>query len=248
MIARAAAARAPGRRRARSPSTSSQRSSREIPAFRGKRLAGRALALLERYPFPGNVRELKNIIERAVYRDTTDEITPEDLGLHAQRPRAAGGRDLQGAGRGVRARADRAGARRGRRQPGRGRAPPRAQLPPVPLLPRQARALVAAGLTHARRSHHRLARQPRPGAHAGEDRERAGRRAAGRQDRHRSIAGRRATARHPRRADGGRLPRRPRGGPSGRAVQRARAPGAARALIGSAARETVDFQQLASVR
>ncbi len=53
----------------------------EIPAFRGKRLADSALALLRDYPFPGNVRELKNIIERAAYRDTTNEITPEDIGL-----------------------------------------------------------------------------------------------------------------------------------------------------------------------
>jgi transcriptional regulator with GAF, ATPase, and Fis domain len=27
------------------------------------------------------VRELKNIIERAAYRDTTNEITPEDIGM-----------------------------------------------------------------------------------------------------------------------------------------------------------------------
>jgi transcriptional regulator with GAF, ATPase, and Fis domain len=53
----------------------------EIPAFRGKRLADSALAILRAYPFPGNVRELKNIIERAAYRDTTNEITPEDIGL-----------------------------------------------------------------------------------------------------------------------------------------------------------------------
>jgi transcriptional regulator with GAF, ATPase, and Fis domain len=53
----------------------------EIPAFRGKRLADSALSLLLRYPFPGNVRELKNLIERAAYRDTTNEITPEDIGL-----------------------------------------------------------------------------------------------------------------------------------------------------------------------
>jgi transcriptional regulator with GAF, ATPase, and Fis domain len=53
----------------------------EIPAFRGKRLAASALAQLRDYPFPGNVRELKNLIERAAYRDTTNEITPEDIGL-----------------------------------------------------------------------------------------------------------------------------------------------------------------------
>ncbi len=59
-----------------------QRFMREVPTFRGKTLSARALAQLERYPFPGNVRELKNIIERAVYRDTTAVLTPEDLGLN----------------------------------------------------------------------------------------------------------------------------------------------------------------------
>ncbi len=53
----------------------------EIPAFRGKRLSPRALGALRAYEFPGNVRELKNLIERAAYRDTTNEITPEDIGL-----------------------------------------------------------------------------------------------------------------------------------------------------------------------
>jgi len=54
---------------------------REVPAFAGKRLSQKAIDLLYGYPFPGNVRELKNIIERAVYRDTTNELTPEDIGL-----------------------------------------------------------------------------------------------------------------------------------------------------------------------
>jgi DNA-binding NtrC family response regulator len=54
---------------------------REIPAFRGKRLTSDALRMLEAYDFPGNVRELKNIIERAVCRDTTNEISPDDIGL-----------------------------------------------------------------------------------------------------------------------------------------------------------------------
>ena len=57
---------------------------REIPAFRGKKLAESALSVLNRYSFPGNVRELKNIIERAAYRDTTNEITPEDIGMLAE--------------------------------------------------------------------------------------------------------------------------------------------------------------------
>ena len=54
---------------------------REVPAFRGKRFSKAAIRELNHYPFPGNVRELKNVIERAVYRDTTAEITPTDLGL-----------------------------------------------------------------------------------------------------------------------------------------------------------------------
>ncbi|REK18975.1 MAG: phage shock protein operon transcriptional activator [Planctomycetota bacterium] len=53
----------------------------EIPAFKGKSLARSALRMLRDYSFPGNVRELKNIIERAAYRDTTNEITPEDIGM-----------------------------------------------------------------------------------------------------------------------------------------------------------------------
>lgn len=54
---------------------------REIPTFRGVSLSRRAIRALERHPFPGNVRELKHVIERAAYRDTTNEITPTDLGL-----------------------------------------------------------------------------------------------------------------------------------------------------------------------
>jgi DNA-binding NtrC family response regulator len=34
---------------------------------------------LKHYAFPGNVRELKNIIERAVYRETRPELTAADL-------------------------------------------------------------------------------------------------------------------------------------------------------------------------
>lgn len=54
---------------------------KEVPAFAGKQLSPTAVELLYSYDFPGNVRELKNIIERAVYRDTTNELTPEDIGL-----------------------------------------------------------------------------------------------------------------------------------------------------------------------
>ena len=53
----------------------------EIPAFRDRHLSGGALKRLNRYRFPGNVRELKNIIERAAYLDSGSEISLEDLGL-----------------------------------------------------------------------------------------------------------------------------------------------------------------------
>ncbi len=58
---------------------------KEIPALSGKALAASALNALRKYDFPGNVRELKNIIERAAYRDVTNEITPEDIGLLPER-------------------------------------------------------------------------------------------------------------------------------------------------------------------
>jgi DNA-binding NtrC family response regulator len=63
----------------------------EIPAFSGKQLSRDAIEVLCAYDFPGNVRELKNIIERAAYRDTTNEITPEDIGMLSHRSGAAGG-------------------------------------------------------------------------------------------------------------------------------------------------------------
>jgi DNA-binding NtrC family response regulator len=64
---------------------------REVPAFREKRLSARAMSALRGYPFPGNARELKNVIERAAFRDTTNEITPEDLGLPRDGDRHNGG-------------------------------------------------------------------------------------------------------------------------------------------------------------
>ncbi|MCA9246802.1 MAG: sigma-54-dependent Fis family transcriptional regulator [Planctomycetales bacterium] len=53
----------------------------EEATFAGKEFSAASLAALRRYSFPGNVRELKNIVERAAYRDTTNEITPSDLAL-----------------------------------------------------------------------------------------------------------------------------------------------------------------------
>ncbi|MGH9509314.1 MAG: sigma 54-interacting transcriptional regulator, partial [Terriglobales bacterium] len=52
------------------------------------RLSAAALAALERYDFPGNVRELRNLLERAVVYATGPEIQPEDFPAHL---RDAGG-------------------------------------------------------------------------------------------------------------------------------------------------------------
>src|SRR5204863_7523607 len=52
---------------------------RELP-----RLAPGALAELARYDFPGNVRELENILERALALAAGEEIGTEDLLLAAQ--------------------------------------------------------------------------------------------------------------------------------------------------------------------
>ena len=54
-----------------------QRYRRINPRVRGIADAGRRL--LERYDYPGNVRELENIIERAMILETGEEITPQSL-------------------------------------------------------------------------------------------------------------------------------------------------------------------------
>jgi len=45
-----------------------------------KKIAPETLEVLKSYPFPGNVRELKNIIERAVVCATGDTLLPQHLG------------------------------------------------------------------------------------------------------------------------------------------------------------------------
>jgi transcriptional regulator with GAF, ATPase, and Fis domain len=54
---------------------------KEVPALGSKRLSPQAVALLRRYGFPGNVRELKSMIERAAYRDRSNVLEPEDVDL-----------------------------------------------------------------------------------------------------------------------------------------------------------------------
>jgi len=65
---------------------------REVPALGRKRISAESYERLRRHPFPGNIRELKHIIERAAYRDTTREINPEDIGpLGSETPTPTGG-------------------------------------------------------------------------------------------------------------------------------------------------------------
>jgi DNA-binding NtrC family response regulator len=68
------------------------RFARETSAYAGKTFSREATSALNAYRFPGNVRELKNIVERAACRSTSNEISPDDLGLLAQEdlPGAAG--------------------------------------------------------------------------------------------------------------------------------------------------------------
>ena len=53
-----------------------------------------ALECLEAYHWPGNVRQLENVVERAVALEATDEIQPESLPAETRRGGAAP-RDLQ---------------------------------------------------------------------------------------------------------------------------------------------------------
>ncbi|MBI4609930.1 MAG: sigma-54-dependent Fis family transcriptional regulator [Candidatus Rokubacteria bacterium] len=62
---------------------------REVPA-----LAPDALAMLEQYHWPGNIRELENVIERAVVLGPRDRLTVDSLPESLSLPRAPSGLDL----------------------------------------------------------------------------------------------------------------------------------------------------------
>jgi DNA-binding NtrC family response regulator len=51
------------------------------------------LAALQTHPWPGNIRELRNVIERAVLLCNDDTITPDDLAFEALVPAGPGGDD-----------------------------------------------------------------------------------------------------------------------------------------------------------
>ena len=57
------------------------RIAREAGAQSAAELTPEALAHLSRYPFPGNVRELENLLHRAVALSASERIDVEDLGL-----------------------------------------------------------------------------------------------------------------------------------------------------------------------
>ncbi len=58
-----------------------ERFRQEVPGIKCRSISSEALSALFRLEFPGNVRELKNMIERAAYRCNTQEIQLSDLGL-----------------------------------------------------------------------------------------------------------------------------------------------------------------------
>jgi DNA-binding NtrC family response regulator len=51
-----------------------------------------ALAALEGYSYPGNVRELRSIVERAVIVSAQPQVLPQDLPAHVREASAAGGK------------------------------------------------------------------------------------------------------------------------------------------------------------
>jgi DNA-binding NtrC family response regulator len=63
-----------------------------------RRLSGDALEKLQQYRFPGNLRELKNLIERAYILSSNQEIEADDLPLGQKEAAASGNGSAHGAG------------------------------------------------------------------------------------------------------------------------------------------------------
>ncbi len=65
------------------------RMARELALGEAPRFADGALAALEAHAWPGNIRELKNVVERAVHRAGGGEITADDIDFDPFRDRTA---------------------------------------------------------------------------------------------------------------------------------------------------------------
>ncbi len=67
-----------------------------------KKISPYAMSLLMEYPFPGNVRELENIIERSVVLETTNIVLPENLDISAAGDaKLSSGNDFEIPGEGI---------------------------------------------------------------------------------------------------------------------------------------------------
>ncbi|WP_414039566.1 sigma-54 interaction domain-containing protein [Acidithiobacillus sp. M4-SHS-6] len=66
-----------------------------IPAAKGLQLHPETLQLLEQYAFPGNIRELRNILERAALLADEQWILPQHLPLALQQPIPSAKTDVQ---------------------------------------------------------------------------------------------------------------------------------------------------------
>ncbi|WP_201746348.1 sigma-54-dependent transcriptional regulator [Veronia nyctiphanis] len=62
-------------------------------------LTASAKQVLSQYPWPGNIRELRHLMERMVFVCQHGQITADDLGLHGQKPLEHGQSDISGVSR-----------------------------------------------------------------------------------------------------------------------------------------------------
>jgi DNA-binding NtrC family response regulator len=63
---------------------------REVPSIGRKHFSPSALEKIQEFSWPGNVRQLKNVVERLALESPGDEITPGHLGLDERTAQVAG--------------------------------------------------------------------------------------------------------------------------------------------------------------